>query len=63
MLKDSGDTTMTGRFRWENAYCTRCKDRTTHWFLNDNTSKCAMCNMEKTKTVGLGLNLREQDEK
>ena len=63
MTRDSGDTTMTGRFRWETAYCPKCKDRTTHWMMNDTTSKCAMCNMEKSKDVGLGLNLREQDEK
>ena len=61
MLRDNGDTTLTGRFKWETVYCTKCKERTTHWLMNDSTSKCAMCNSEKPRDAGLGLNLNDKD--
>jgi hypothetical protein len=54
----------TGPHRWELDFCTKCRERTTFWFVAEDRTKCAECGLEKGRgglvrdDGGPGLGLR-----
>ena len=49
-LKEKSDT---GAYQWEFDWCTRCRAKTTFWFVSEALTRCAECELEKPRHKGL----------
>jgi len=43
----------TGSYQWEFDWCTRCRSKTTFWFVSAELTRCAECSLEKPRHKAL----------